>query len=130
MVENNELLLEETSLLVSQTDLKGKIVYANDIFLKFSEYSLDELLGKPHNIIRHKDMPKAAFKDLWTHVQAGKTWQGFVKNRSKTGKFYWVYATVFPFGGTHYLSIRKMASRDEIEKYTAIYKQMIAEERR
>lgn len=129
-VVGNEEMLEETSILVSETNSKGIIVYADETFVKYSEYTLDELIGKNHNIIRHPDMPKAAFKDLWETIKKGNVWQGFVKNRSKTGKFYWVYATIFPFGNGHYLSVRKMATREEIEKYTAIYQQMRANEGR
>lgn len=127
-VKDNEMLLDETSLLVSETDARGVIVYADETFVKYSEYSLEELIGKNHNIIRHPDMPKEAFKELWTNVKSGKVWQGFVKNRTKNGKFYWVYATVFPFGKDHYLSVRKMASREEVAKYEALYQQMKAQE--
>ena len=123
-ISKDERLLDETTLLVSETDAKGVIVYADENFVKYAEYSLDELIGNNHNIVRHPDMPKAAFKELWETVKQGKVWQGFVKNRTKGGKFYWVYATVFPFGNGHYLSVRKMASRDEIEKYDALYRQM------
>ena len=127
-VKDSEMLLDETSLLVSETDARGVIVYADETFVKYSEYSLEELIGKNHNIIRHPDMPKEAFKELWTNVKSGKVWQGFVKNRTKNGKFYWVYATVFPLGKDHYLSVRKMASREEVAKYEALYQQMKAKE--
>ena len=127
-VKDSEMLLDETSLLVSETDARGVIVYADETFVKYSEYTLEELIGKSHNIIRHPDMPKSAFKELWSNVKSGKVWQGFVKNRTKNGKFYWVYATVFPFGKDHYLSVRKMASREEVAKYEALYQQMKAKE--
>ena len=115
-------------MLVSETDARGIIVYADEAFVKYSGYTLEELIGKNHNIIRHPDMPRAAFKELWSDVKAGKVWQGFVKNRTKNGGFYWVYATVFPFGKDHYLSVRKMATREEITKYEGVYKQMRASE--
>ena len=127
-VKDNEMLLDETSLLVSETDARGVIVYADETFVKYSEYTLEELIGKSHNIVRHPDMPKSAFKELWSNVKSGKVWQGFVKNRTKNGKFYWVYATVFPFGKDHYLSVLKMASREEVAKYEALYQQMKAQE--
>ena len=127
-INNNEILLDEKSMLVSETDSKGIIVYADETFVKYSEYSLDELVGKNHNMIRHPDMPKAAFKELWSTVKSGNVWQGFVKNRTKSGKHYWVYATVFPFGKDHYLSVRKMATREEVTKYEAIYQQMRSSE--
>jgi len=126
---NNEILLDEKSMLVSETDSKGVIVYADESFVKYSEYSLDELIGKNHNIIRHSDMPRAAFKELWSTVKSGNVWQGFMKNRTKSGKFYWVYATIFPFGKDHYLSVRKMATKEEIAKYETLYQQMRLGER-
>lgn len=82
--------------LISETDTRGIITYANPKFCEVSGYSLDELLGKPHNIVRHPDMPKEVFKDLWDTIKAGKIWQGEVKNRRKDGSHYWVLATVGP----------------------------------
>lgn len=123
-IVGDEVMLDETTLLVSETDGKGVIVYADENFVKYSGFSLEELVGNSHNIVRHPDMPRAAFKELWSTVKKAEVWQGFVKNRTKQGKFYWVFATVFPFGKGHYLSVRKMATRDEIEKYDALYKQM------
>ena len=125
---DKETLLSDTSLLVSETDKKGNIVYANDLFLEISEYTLDEMIGKPHNMIRHPDMPRAAFKGLWDTVKKGEVWEGFVKNSSKNGNFYWVFATVFPYGKDHFLSVRKMATKEEIKKYGKLYKQMKEEE--
>jgi aerotaxis receptor len=119
----NEKVLNDTTLLVSETDSQGRIIYANDLFLEVSEYSLEELIGKPHNVIRHPDMPKSAFKELWATIKKGEVLQGFVKNLTKNGNFYWVYATIFPFGKDHYLSVRKMATRDEINYYEKLYKQ-------
>lgn len=126
----NEIILDDTSILVSETDAKGHIVFADETFVNVSGYSLDELIGHPHNIVRHPDMPKAAFKDMWETIQKGNAWQGFVKNSSKGGKYYWVYATIFPFGDGHYLSVRKKASSEEIQKYEALYRQMCLEEKR
>ena len=123
-ISGNEKMLDETTLLVSETDAKGVIVYADENFVQYAEYSLEELIGSNHNIVRHSDMPKSAFKDLWATIKKGNVWQGFVKNSTKSGKFYWVYATIFPFGNGHFLSVRRMANRDEIEKYDALYKQM------
>lgn len=125
---NNENVLDESALLVSETDSRGIILYANEVFLEASEYSLAEMIGKPHNIIRHPDMPRAAFKDMWETIKRGEVWQGFVKNRTKNNRFYWVYATIFRYGADHFLSVRKKAHADEIEKYTKIYAKMRAEE--
>ncbi len=123
-----EKLLTSTSLLVSETDEKGIIRYANSEFCHFAEYEVDELEGRAHSLVRHPDMPKAAFADLWESVKNGKVWRGYVKNSTKNGNFYWVFATVFPYenskGDKGYLSIRKMATRDEIEIHQKLYKEM------
>ena len=125
---SKEIVLDDYAFLVSETDEKGIIVFANDAFCKIAGYGIDELIGKPHNIVRHPDMPKAAFEDLWKTVKAGKAWKGFVKNRTKNNNYYWVFATVFPFtscdGSKGYISCRRMASQNEIEKYEASYKNM------
>ena len=128
-----EILLDEFAFLVSETDEKGNIIFANDDFCEIAEYGVDELIGKPHNIVRHKDMPKAAFKDLWETVQRGETWSGYVKNTTKSGNYYWVFATVFATttsdGKKGYLSCRRKASDDEIEEHRILYKELIAKER-
>ncbi len=125
---SGEVKLDKKTMIVSETDAKGIIIYANHDFCKIAGYTKDELIGKPHNYVRHPDMPKAAFKDLWETIQSGNVWNGIVKNRTKSGKFYWVFATVFPFiscdGTKGYISCRRMASPDEIEKYEIIYKNM------
>jgi len=130
---DNEHILDTKSFLVSETDAKGIITFANEDFCKFAGYSLQEMIGKPHNIVRHPDMPKAAFADLWKTIKSGKRWRGFVKNLSKDGSYYWVYATVFPFqscdGSSGYISCRRKISDIEAKKYSALYKQMKSEER-
>ena len=127
-MSSQELKLNTDSFLLSETDEKGIIRFANDEFCKFAGYTLGELIGQPHNIVRHKDMPKTAFEDLWKTVKNNQPWKGFVKNRTKSGDFYWVFATVFPFtscdGSRGYISCRRMASEVEIEKYKNIYKNM------
>jgi len=127
-MSGKEILLNNNSFIVSETDEKGIIKYANDEFCEISNYTLDELIGQPHNLLRHKDMPKAAFKDLWETVRAGKVWKGFVKNKTKDDDFYWVFATVYPLessdGSKGFMSCRKVASRDEIEKAINLYKTM------
>ncbi|MCU4675817.1 methyl-accepting chemotaxis protein [Catenovulum sp. 2E275] len=95
-VINQEVPYSDNEELVSTTDLKGVITYANQAFCKVSGYSKDELIGQNHNIVRHPDMPKAAFADLWAHLKAGKSWRGMVKNLSKDGRYYWVDAFVTP----------------------------------
>ncbi len=125
---SKETLLQEDSFLVSETDAKGRIIFANEEFCQVAEYDLDELMGKPHNLVRHKDMPRAAFKDLWETVQSGKVWHGYVKNATKSGGYYWVFATVYPFkneaGEQCYLSCRRKPAREKVEEMIALYKTM------
>ena len=92
-VINEEVTFSADEELVSTTDLRGVITYANDVFCRVAGY---ELVGKNHNVVRHPDMPKAAFKDLWSALEAGKNWRGAVKNRCKDGRYYWVDAYVTP----------------------------------
>ncbi|MEJ5168527.1 MAG: PAS domain-containing protein [Arcobacteraceae bacterium] len=130
---SREIVLDDYAFLVSETDEKGIINFANDDFCRIAGYDLEELIRKNHNIVRHQDMPKAAFKDLWDTVKQGKVWDGYVKNKCKNGDYYWVYATVFPFktcdGSSGYLSCRRKASREEIEAHEKLYKQMKLQER-
>lgn len=122
-----EHVLKSDDFLVSQTDDKGVIRFANDDFCKIAGYSIEELIGKQHNIVRHPDMPKAAFKELWQTIKSGKVWTGFVKNKTKNGGFYWVFATIYPMknptdGATLYMSCRRKASVQEIEEAQNLYK--------
>jgi len=124
-----EHILNDTDFLVSQTDSKGKILFANEDFCKIAGYRLEELIGKAHSIVRHSDMPHAAFKDLWDTVQNGKIWTGYVKNSTKNGGYYWVYATVYPNiacgqNDSGYMSCRRKASASEIKTAEALYKTM------
>ncbi|MDX4058580.1 PAS domain-containing protein [Aliarcobacter skirrowii] len=131
-MSNKEKILDDYAFLVSETDEKGVIRFANRDFCTIAEYEIEELIGKPHNVVRHKDMPKVAFKDLWETVKKGNIWTGYVKNATKNGDFYWVFATVYPFiscdGTKGYLSCRRKASRDEIEKISKIYEELIKQE--
>jgi PAS domain S-box-containing protein len=107
-----EYILNEDDFIVSKTDLKSRILYGNEIFIKLSGYEENELLGSPHNILRHPDMPRCAFKILYEHIQNGKEWFGYVKNLRKDGAYYWVYANISPtfnFNGSHvgYYSVRR-----------------------
>ena len=108
--------------IVSKTDTKGKIIFANDIFCEIAQYTKEELYGQPHNMVRHPDMPKAAFEDLWKTVRSGNTWQGKVKNRAKDGSAYYVNATIIPifddFGEdiVEFVGIRFLTTDDELEK--------------
>ncbi len=125
---SKEIVLDDSAFLVSETDERGIIIFANDDFCKIAEYDVDELIGKPHNIVRHKDMPKAAFKDLWDCVKQGKVWTGYVKNATKSGNYYWVFATVFPTttseGNKGFLSCRRKASQEEINESIELYEKL------
>src|SRR5687767_7833458 len=91
-----EYPLRHDVAIVSKTDLKGKITYVNPYFIEVSGFTEDELLGAPHNLVRHPDMPPEAFADLWDTLKAGLPWTGLVKNRRKDGDHYWVQANVTP----------------------------------
>ncbi len=115
-----EVKLNKDTLIVSETDEKGRIIYANEDFCKIAGYTKEELIGKPHNIVRHSDMPKWAFKDLWDTIKSGKVWNGIVKNATKDGGYYWVYATIYPSlssdGKKRYISVRVKPTDEEIKK--------------
>jgi PAS domain S-box-containing protein len=124
-MSNAEVVFDTNEQLVSTTDLQGNITYANPVFCKVAGYSLRELIGKPHSIVRHPDMPKAAFADLWEKLQAGQSWRGMVKNSCKNGGYYWVDAYVTPLyiDGRHvgYQSVRFSPSLEMKKKAEAIY---------
>lgn len=125
----NEIFLENSMIIVSETDEKGNILYANSDFCKICGYSKDELIGKPHNIVRHRDMPKPAFKALWDTIQSGEIWNGIVKNKTKDNSFYWVNATVFTSkdvdGNIRYISVRVKPTQDEIDNAISLYKTLV-----
>ena len=124
-VTQREIELKEDDFLVSRTDTKGRITYANPAFIDISGFEHAELMGAPHNLIRHPDMPPMAFENLWQTVQAGDTWRGLVKNRCKNGDHYWVDASVTPIveGGQviGYTSVRVQATRTDIEQAERAY---------
>ena len=126
---NRETLLDKKTIIVSETDLNGRIIYVNDDFCNICGFTKDELIGKPHNIVRHPDMPKAAFKDLWDTISRSETWNGIVKNITKDGGFYWVNATVSPTkdsdGNIHYVSVRVKPTEEEVATASALYKKLI-----
>lgn len=129
-----ERLLPIGDFIVSKTDKRGLITYANKPFIDIAKYTESELLGKPHNIVRHPDMPKAAFADLWVTIKAGKEWRGLVKNLCKDGYYYWVDAYVTPILDNGiivgYTSMRRQPTKQEISGIIPVYKKMIAEEKR
>lgn len=129
-VTDNEYVLGEHQYLISQTDLDSHIVFANPAFIEASGFAWDELVGSPHNLIRHPDMPPEAFADFWTTIRAGKTWTGLVKNRRKNGDFYWVHATVMPIvqdgRAVGYASVRRGVTAEEKATATRVYARMRA----
>lgn len=126
----DEEYLFDNAVIVSQTDEKGVITYANKAFCEISGYSVDELLGKPHNIIRHPDMPCAVFEKMWSTIQGGQAWNGLVKNLRKDGKYYWVDSEILPIKDndnniTGYIAARRAASRKDIVDTQEVYNKML-----
>ena len=125
-VTQNEYPLDDDTTLMSTTDLHSYMTHTNDTFVQVSGFTLQELLGQPHNIVRHPDMPKAAFADMWYTLQKGEPWSGIVKNRRKNGDHYWVRANAVPMvrNGqmTGYMSIRTRATQDEVAAVESLYK--------
>lgn len=123
----------EGRAIISQTDTKGVIVFANRKFCEISGYSSEELIGQPHNIIRHPDMPKAAFAQMWETIASGQSWHGIVKNLRKDGLYYWVETEITPLhdedgNTTGYIAARKPASRKNIDEVAKLYKTMLEKE--
>ncbi|HEY0821665.1 MAG TPA: methyl-accepting chemotaxis protein [Rhizobacter sp.] len=118
---------------MSTTDLKGRITYCNPAFIEVSGYAREELLGQPHNLIRHPDMPEEAFRDLWATVSSGRPWSACVKNRRKDGDHYWVIANVTPLvedgRPVGYMSVRSVPKRDEVAQAETLYRKMNAARR-
>ena len=128
MLTNQEYVLTDTDLIVSKTDLKGIITYANDDLVRIGGHTKSELINAPHSILRHPDMPKDVFADLWKTLQLGRSWTGVIKNSIKNGGFYWVRANIMPvFENSQiigYLSVRTKASTEEISQATALYQKI------
>ncbi|MCV2401409.1 methyl-accepting chemotaxis protein [Marinomonas sp. C2222] len=124
-VTNRENDFSGSLVLVSSTDVKGRIKFVNDDFCTVAGYDREELIGSPHNMIRHPDVPAAVFADMWSNLKAGNSWMGLVKNRCKSGDHYWVSAHVSPLldGGkvVGYESVRRKATRLEIQHAQSIY---------
>ena len=130
---NESQFLVETQVpadevIISRTDLQGNITYANDVFCEISDYENDELIGKPHSILRHPDMPTSVFKDLWDTLHKEEKWEGVIKNLRKDKSFYWVRANisgVYKDGKlVEYKSIRVPIADDEKLKYQILYDEM------
>lgn len=125
-VTNQEVQLDEHSLIVSKTDLKGQITYINKDFLDISGFTETELIGQPHNIVRHPDMPIEAFADMWQDLKEGRPWTGLVKNRCKNGDYYWVLATATPIRENGqvvgYMSVRRKPTGQQVTAAESAYR--------
>jgi len=123
-----EHLVQEGGFLVSMTDTQSNITYVNDEFARISGFQRSELIGQPHNLVRHPDMPPSVFADMWTTIKAGKPWEGVVKNRCKNGDFYWVDANVTPIkehgAVVGFVSIRSRASRSQVLEAEQFYSRL------
>jgi PAS domain S-box-containing protein len=139
-IENQKLQLEklmslfDKNVIFSRTDLKGNITYANSKFRDVSGYSLEELLGKNHNIIRHPDMPDAVFKKMWDTIKDGQVYNGIIKNLRKDGSYFWVDLEIMPIKDDDkniigYISAARSASKQDIEENQALYQKMLEDER-
>jgi len=132
---NHELVMKEDDFIVSKTDLKGRITYCNEIFIQLAGMSEAELLGQPHNIIRHPEMPRLIFKLLWERVQKKKEIFAYVKNLSADGSYYWVYANVTASIDEHnniigYYSVRRKPNPKNLPVIIDLYKTLLKEEQR
>ncbi len=129
-----ERTLSENDFIVSKTDTKGRITYCNQIFMELAEYTEEELLGKPHNMIRHEDMPRAVFKLLWDRIESGEEVFAYVVNKTKKGNHYWVYANVTPSFDEKgniigYYSVRRKPNPKALEIIKPLYKKMLEVEK-
>lgn len=129
----NEEYIFDGSIIISQTDLKGIITFANRKFCEVSGYKASDLIGKSHNVIRHPDMPKEVFTELWKTISGGQTWTGIIKNLRSDGRYYWVDTEILPVYGnkgqlTGYIAARKPASIKDIQENEKAYKNMITEQ--
>jgi PAS domain S-box-containing protein len=132
---SHERLLSTDDIIVSKTDVKGRITYANDVFLDIAGYREAEVLGAPHSILRHPDMPRCVFKLLWETIQAGEEIFAYVKNIAKTGDYYWVLAHVTATrdargGIVGYHSMRRAPERHALARVEPIYRDLLAQEAR
>ena len=133
---DNEIKLSDKRYIVSKTDTKGIIEYGNDYFVEISGYSEEELIGKPHSIVRHPDMPKIAFKLMWDRIKEGKNFIAVVKNLAKDGSYYWVVTDFEPKIDPitneiiAHTAFRKAAPKKAIETMSPIYAKLLALEKK
>lgn len=133
-MSNQELSFGDEEFIVSKTDLSGKITYGNALFIKMSGYEENELLHQPHNILRHEEMPAIVFKLLWSRIKEGKEIFAYVKNKTKNGDFYWVFAHVTPSFDTNrkisnYHSVRRKPTQKALDIIKPLYTSLLQKEK-
>jgi aerotaxis receptor len=131
----NEIVLGSEEIIVSKTDLTGRITYVNRAFMRIADFPEEDVLGVQHNVVRHPDMPRGVFKLLWDTLQKKREFFGYVKNITANGDYYWVFANITPdmdFHGKHigYFSVRRKPSQQAISTVQGIYREMLALEAR
>jgi len=124
-----ETVMRENDFITSKTDLRGRITYCNEVFMEFAKYSEEDLLGSPHSMIRHPDMPRAIFQLLWETIQSGKELNSYVKNMASDGSFYWVFANVTPVFDKNgkivgYYSVRRKPRKEGLAVIIPLYKEL------
>jgi len=130
---DEEVLFDGRSL-ISETDTHGVIIYVNRKFVEMSGYSREESIGQTHNLLRHPDMPRQAYEQMWRTIQSGNIWEGYVKNLRKDGKYYWVIVNIVPYMDNQgnivrYIASRKVPKREDIDSIEQTYKEMCKAER-
>jgi len=127
-ITQKQIHIKDGAILSTTTDLKGTILSATDDFIEVSGFTQEEMIGQPHNMIRHPDVPPAVFKDLWETLKKGKSWNAVVKNRAKNGDHYWVDANAAPIVENGkvvgYVSVRTSATAEQIEAASALYQKV------
>lgn len=132
---STEIVMRDDDFIVTKTDTVGKLTYCNPIFIEFSGFTERELLGQQHNIVRHPDMPRAVFALLWQTIRNGEEFMGYVKNISKSGSYYWVFATVTPSFKTNrneiigYFSVRRKPDKTKLNIVEVLYRDMLNAEK-
>ncbi|DAB38822.1 MAG: PAS sensor protein [Sulfuricurvum sp. GWF2_44_89] len=129
-----ELTFGEHDIIVSKTDTQGKVTYGNELFLQLAGYQEHEIIGAPHNIVRHPDMPKLIFKHLWETIRSGREVNAYVINQAKNGDYYWVYANVTPSLDKNgrvagYYSVRRKPSQKALAQVKPLYQRLVNAER-
>jgi len=138
IIINEEVKFEDINKndrpVVSKTDIRGRITYTNSVFRKLSGYEKGKMEGHPHSIVRHPDMPKKVFEEMWDTILSGKEWSGIVKNLRKDGRYYWVEATIIPVKEENnaiigFISARRKVDDNVKKEYEKIYKEMREKEK-